>query len=132
MEIYNRDTIFIRWKCPNESWIKLNCDGAHYKFVDLARCGGLLRDSNDQWIQGRTQKIGTCDSLHAEMWGMYVGLELARRKGVTHLIVESDSKILIDMVTGRCKLNGATPILLRRIQELISMDWQTQFSHTWR
>jgi hypothetical protein len=66
------------------------------------------------------------------MWGMYVGLELARRKGVTHLIVESNSKILIDMVTGRCKLNGATPILLRRIQELISMDWQTQFSHMWR
>ncbi|CAJ2642253.1 unnamed protein product [Trifolium pratense] len=126
------ETIFIRWKCPNEGWIKLNCDGAHKKSMDLAGCGGLLRDSDGRWIQGYTQKIGTCDSLHAEMWGMYAGMELARRKGITHLIVESDSKLLIDMVTGRCNLNGATPIMIRRIQELINMNWQTQFQHTWR
>ncbi|MCI40821.1 hypothetical protein A2U01_0062054, partial [Trifolium medium] len=36
------------------------------------------------------------------------------------------------MVTGRCNLNGDTPILIRRIQELINMDRQTQFQHTWR
>ncbi|MCH81663.1 hypothetical protein A2U01_0002454, partial [Trifolium medium] len=33
------ETIFIRWKCPNEGWIKLNCDGAHKKSVDLAGSG---------------------------------------------------------------------------------------------
>ncbi|MCI85796.1 ribonuclease H, partial [Trifolium medium] len=36
--------------------------------MDLAGCGGLLRDSNGQWIHGYTQKIGACDALHAEMW----------------------------------------------------------------
>jgi hypothetical protein len=74
------DTIFIQWKCPNEGWVKFDCDGAHKKSVDLAGCGGLLRDSNGQWIQGYTQKIRTCDALHAEMWGIYARLELPRRK----------------------------------------------------
>jgi hypothetical protein len=59
------------------------------------------------------------------MRGIYAGLKLAIRKGVT-------LSFLIDMVTGRCILNGATPILIRRIQEFISMDWQTQFQHKWR
>jgi len=43
---------------------------------------------------------------------------MENREGFTHLIVESDSKLLIDMVTWSCKLNGHTPILVRRIQDL--------------
>ncbi|MCH80855.1 ribonuclease H protein, partial [Trifolium medium] len=57
------------------------------------------------------------------------GMELAERQGVTQLIVESDSKVLIDMVTGNCNLNGATSILICRIQDLISRNWQIQFKH---
>jgi hypothetical protein len=66
-----KDIVFIGWKRPPESWIKLNCDGAYKESVDLVGCGGLLRDSDGRWIQGYTQKIGACDALHAEMWGMY-------------------------------------------------------------
>jgi ribonuclease HI len=127
-----KDTVFIGWKRPPEGWIKLNCDGAYKESVDLAGCDGLLRDSDVQWIQGYTRKIGALDALHAEMWGMYAGMTLARRQGITQLIVESDFKLLIDMVTWRCNLNGATPILIRRIQENINFDWWILFRHTWR
>ncbi|MCH84072.1 ribonuclease H, partial [Trifolium medium] len=58
---------------------------------------------------GYTQKIVTCDMFHAEMWGMYEGVKLARRRGVTHLLVESDSTLLTNMVTERCNLSGAIP-----------------------
>jgi hypothetical protein len=34
------------------------------------------------------------NALHAEMWGLYIEMELTRRQGVTHLHVESDSKVL--------------------------------------
>ncbi|GAU33771.1 hypothetical protein TSUD_393330 [Trifolium subterraneum] len=96
-----KDTIFVGWKQPPEGWIKLNCDGAYKESLDLAGCGSLLRDSNGQWIHGYTQKIGACDAMYAEMWGI-------------------------------CNLNGATPILIRRIKGLIDFDWQIQFKHTWR
>jgi len=36
-------------------------------------CGGLFRDSNGRWIKGYTKKIGACDALHAEIWGLYLG-----------------------------------------------------------
>jgi ribonuclease HI len=78
-------------------------------------CGGLFRDSYGRWLKEYTQKIGTCDVLYAEMWRMYTGM--ARRQGFTQLIVESDSKLLIDMVSRSCKLNGNTPILGRRIRD---------------
>jgi hypothetical protein len=44
----------------------------------------------------------------------------------------SDSKALIDMITGKVKINGNPPILIRRIQELLKLNWQVHFNHTWR
>jgi ribonuclease HI len=57
---------------------------------------------------------------------------MARRQGFTHLLVESDSKLLIDMVTESCKLNGNTHILVRRIRNFANLHRRVAFKHTWR
>jgi len=38
------------------------------------------------------------------MWEMYEGLKIARRQGFLQLIVESDSKLLVDVVTTTASL----------------------------
>jgi len=73
-----------------------------------------------------------CDSFHAEMWGMYLGLDLAWRETTTHLIMESDSKILVDMITENCNFGGTTPTLVKRIRQLLSLSWTVKITHTWR
>ncbi|KAK2359284.1 SKP1 protein [Trifolium repens] len=104
------ETIFIGWRRPREGWVKLNCDGSQNDRLGLASCGGLLRNSDGTWLKGYSRKLGICDVLHAEMWGMYLGLDLARREGIMQLYVESDSKILIDMVTDKIKFKGNIPL----------------------
>jgi len=66
----------------------------------------------------------------ATMWGMYLGLEMAWRKHISQLIVESDYKILIDLVTENCNFSGSVPILVQRIRKLLALDWRVQFHHT--
>jgi len=44
---------------------------------------------------------------------------MAWREGISHLIVESDSKVLIDMVTNNRKINGTISSLVQRIQEIL-------------
>jgi len=105
-----------------EGWVKLNCDGVHKSSVSLSGCGGLLRDSNVNCLNNYARKIGSCDALHVEMWGMYIGVDMARRQGITHLQVESDSKVLVNMVTGKCNINGNVPTLIRRIRDLKNMS----------
>lgn len=124
------DTIYIGWKKPHEDYVKLNSNGAYKEPLDLAGCGGLFRDAISQWITGYARKIGTCDASHAEMWDMYEGLKIARRQGFLQLIVESDSKLLVDMVTGNYKLSGATPILIHRLCDLIDLPWNVHINHT--
>jgi len=36
------------------------------------------------------------------------------------------------MVTGSCKFSGAILTLMRRIHNLLALDWHVQFHHTWR
>jgi len=67
-------------------------------------CGNLLWDANDTWIKGFLRKVATCDALHAEIWGMYVGLELALKDDISQLCVESYSIFVIDMVTNKAKI----------------------------
>ncbi|KAK2452886.1 TMV resistance protein N [Trifolium repens] len=115
VNIRHYDTIFIGWKRHREGWIKLNCDGAHKDSLGLVVCGGLFRNSDGRWIKGYSRKIGTCDALSDEMWGMYLGMQLSWRQGFHHLQVESGSKSLVDMITGNVKFNGNPPTLVRRI-----------------
>ena len=68
----------------------------------------------------------------SEMWGMYLGLEVSWRDGISQLCVESESKLLIDMITNNCKMNGTTPVLIRRIQNILNRNWWIQVHHTLR
>jgi ribonuclease HI len=129
---HQRESVYIGWRRPSNGWVKLNCDGACKGKGELAGCGGILRQSDGRWIKGFSRKIGACDALHAEMWGLYLGLDMAWSEGLSHVIIESDSKVLIDMVTNNCKINGTIPSLVRRIQEILQRDWHTQVIHTWR
>ncbi|GAU24728.1 hypothetical protein TSUD_355570 [Trifolium subterraneum] len=130
---YNQhETIFIGWRKPREGWVKLNCDGSQNDGLGLVGCSGLLRNSDGNWLKGYSRKLGNCDALHAEMWSMYLGLDLARRVGIMHLHVESDSKVLIDMVTKKINSKGNLPTLVHHIRQLLDLNWQVQLSHTWR
>lgn len=62
-----REVKYIHWKAPEDGWIKLNSDGAYKGGLNMAGCGGLLRDSFGNWIKGFTRKLGRCDAIHAEM-----------------------------------------------------------------
>jgi len=125
---HQNETIYIGCMRPPIGWIKLNCYGAWKGSDTLAGCGGLIRNSNGKWIKDYFTQIGMCDVFHAEMWGMCLGLDVTWRLNNTHLVVESDSNILIDMITENCNFSGTTPTLVRRIRKLLS--WTIKISHT--
>lgn len=56
-----------------------------------------------------------CDALTAEMWMMLHETELAWRNKIINLVIESDSKVLIDMFNQEIGNNHNFSILDRRI-----------------
>ncbi|MCI03547.1 hypothetical protein A2U01_0024587 [Trifolium medium] len=59
-------------------------------------------------------------------------MDMAWNERIPQLIMESDSKILIDIVTDNYKFSGLVPTLVQRIRNLEALEWRVQFCHTWR
>lgn len=89
-------------------------------------------DSTGKWLYGYARKLGSCDAIHAEMWDMWVGISLTRQRGITKLVVESDSKTLVDMLAYDGGDNSDHYLLVKRIKKLLSGTWDIQAMHTWR
>ncbi|AES65483.1 hypothetical protein MTR_2g039950 [Medicago truncatula] len=65
--LYDTLTIYIGWDRTQIGWFKLKIDGT-WKICDtLARCRGLLRNSDGRWIKGYTEKIESCDAFHVKL-----------------------------------------------------------------
>ncbi|GAU39340.1 hypothetical protein TSUD_60910 [Trifolium subterraneum] len=83
----------------------------------------LMKDGSSLTVMTLTKVLLICHD---------VADSSATTTGVTHLQVESDSKVLVDLVTGNCKVNRRIPTLIRRIRALKNLDWQVQINHIWR
>ena len=71
--IYKQDNTLIEFMYMLK---KLNGDSACKGGGESSSCGGLFRSSDGRWLKGYIRKVGVCDALHVELWGMYLGLEM--------------------------------------------------------
>ncbi|BFG24885.1 hypothetical protein CerSpe_111590 [Prunus speciosa] len=83
----------LAWEPPRDGYFKLNVDGCHRR--GLIGAGGVIRDSEGKWIAGFAVNLGKGGVLEAELQGLYHGLKLVVQKGISHVLVESDSEIAI-------------------------------------
>ncbi|CAL1356848.1 unnamed protein product [Linum trigynum] len=122
----------VGWVAPPNGWMKLNSDGAAQGINGLATAGGVLRDKNDNWKGGFCCKIGTGSAILAELWGIHQGLILARNHGVQFLILETNSKLAIDLIKNREDPVHPHSTILNAIRRLLTQDWVVQLVHTYR
>ncbi|KAL4296041.1 hypothetical protein GQ457_12G028380 [Hibiscus cannabinus] len=80
----------IPWQNPKHGCLCLNVDGAVSLNTGKVTIGGLLRDTAGNFIFGFSKYIGFTNSLHAELWALYVGLQLAWDHGVNFLQIQTD------------------------------------------
>ncbi|CAL1353808.1 unnamed protein product [Linum trigynum] len=122
----------IGWTSPPIGWYKLNTDGAAQSNPGIITAGGVLRDHNGDWVGGFCSKIGTGTALLAELWGILQGLDLAWRKGIQFLILESNSQLALQIIDNRRDSVHPHATLLGAIRRLLAKEWVVQLVHTYR
>lgn len=60
--------------------------------------GGVIRNNLGHWIKGYAGCVGHGNSLLAELWAIYHGLLVAFNAGCSHLILESDCLLAIQLI----------------------------------
>jgi ribonuclease HI len=121
----------IAWQSPEDGWICLNTDGAS-KSGEIAGCGGLLRNSHGQWINGFSRNLGRCSAYIAELWGVLEGLRLARASGISKLQVHVDSQVVVHTINNTKDGSFVGWRLIKEIRRMLELDWEVKVCHSYR
>lgn len=121
----------IRWFCLKPELVKLNVDGAH-NVKGLSGCGGLICDKEGNWVGGLSKCVGRCSPLMAELWGIHDGLKMMVERGFVKVMVESDSKLVVDIVNKVKSHNLAMSNLVLQIHGYMELLEIVEIHHIYR
>ncbi|CAL1409286.1 unnamed protein product [Linum trigynum] len=127
-----RSEELIGWKPPPVGWLKLNTDGAAQGHGGEIGAGGVIRNSNGDWIKGFVCRIGAGSVIMAELWGILRGINLARRMGIEFLIIESDSRLALDLIQQPHDPTHLHASILADIRRTLAQNWVVQLVHSYR
>lgn len=123
---------WVAWLPPQPGFVKMNSDGARNSNSSLASAGGLIRDCEGRWIVGFTTNIGRASSFTAELWGFREGLIVARQRGFTHLIAESDSETLVNIIDKNSVSGSLVSTMVADCKALTRQFQEFRIRHTLR
>ena len=63
-------SVQVRWHPPSENWFRLNSNGSSMGNLGRVGGGGIIRDSNGDWVSGYARAIGHTASVTAELWAL--------------------------------------------------------------
>lgn len=118
----------IKWKTPDEDWMKVNIDGTVCKVLGIAMTGGLIRDKDGIWQTGFIRKISNCSDLMAEPWAMIDGLQIVWNFGFKKVILEMDSKEALQVLQ-RTNSEHYGSTVTSSIKSLLKRNWTVHLSH---
>ncbi|KAL3522371.1 hypothetical protein ACH5RR_015205 [Cinchona calisaya] len=68
---------------------------------------------------------------YAEFWSIRFGLQIAKEKGLNKLILESDSKVVIDLLNNNCEIPPHVRALIADYRSYC-LGIQGRFQHSYR
>ena len=113
-------------------WVKLNVDGSRKSEMDAISAGGVIRSDSKNWLAGFALNKGSGIVIEAEMWGVYEGLKLVWRAGFRRVLVESDSKYVVMLLTNPTPLNHPLLNIIEDCKKLIDQNWSCTVHHIYR
>lgn len=117
----------IAWKPPPSDSLKLNFDDS--VIASTGAAGFVIRKDFGQLVIASSTKLGHVNVLMAEAAGLRLGLLHARRLGLHSILVEGDSKILIDCLLGITHVTWRIITLVHDIKQLAQHFNVISFKH---
>ncbi|CAI9755139.1 unnamed protein product [Fraxinus pennsylvanica] len=94
----HKKSIDVTWEKPDIGWTKLNYDGSCKCKTGKSSIGGIFRNHNAEFLLGYAESIGNSNSMIAEFAALRRGLELVLENGWNDILLEGDSKSLVDII----------------------------------
>ncbi|CAN1165036.1 Putative ribonuclease H protein At1g65750, partial [Linum perenne] len=119
----------IGWRLAAEGWFTLNTNGSFHPTTKAATAGGILRDDQGRFVSAFASKLGSCSVVRAEICGVVEGMSLAWEKGIHKLRIQSDSTLVVSLLSRDSQTNHQFATLVWRFKELLVREWEITINH---
>ncbi|XP_070055486.1 uncharacterized protein [Nicotiana tomentosiformis] len=121
----------VRWNKPQEGWLKLNVDGCSKGNPGSSSRDGIIRDNVRFFVLAYAGYYGESSNNLAEAKAILHGLNLCISRGFWHIIMESDSQLMVNLINNKMKAPWQIKDIIDQIIELFSRG-NFIFVHTYR
>jgi len=97
-------------------------DGCSKGNPGVAGVGGVIRDAMGRWIVSFALNIGISKLVGVELWSITDGLKLAWSKGFHKIILESDSTLMVELITKDKFITDKNYNLIMQARDLLAKD----------
>lgn len=122
----------IRWSPPHTGAVKVNVDGSATGNPGPADYGGLLQDSDGNWILGFKGSVGITQILFAELRGILQGLKIAWENGFRQVFCDCDCMKAIRLITLGVEEFHIYGAIIAEIRQMLHWNWNVQIAHVYR
>jgi hypothetical protein len=85
------------WQKPPQGWYKCNIDAGFHRDINKVSTSWCVRDYLGRFVMAETTWVeGSCSVLEGEAVALCEALQALQLRGITHVMIESDSKSLVD------------------------------------
>lgn len=118
------DPVCFTWTSPPTSFAKLNVDGSFLPNSSVMGSGGIIRDTNGDWVVGFSCFEGNGNVLMAKLLAVKRGLLLAWDERLRQIIYETDSAEVIHMlhVEWISNFHSFSQVIME-IDDLLKRSW---------
>jgi ribonuclease HI len=108
----------------------VHCDGAARGNPGPAGIGAVVRGPRNRVLARVSEGIGVATNNVAEYRAVVAGLQCAAEAGATHVLLRSDSKLLIEQLAGRFRVKNPTLVRLHgEVRAILGRFEDVQFEH---
>lgn len=112
--------------------VKLNVDGSSIGNPGPSGFGGLIRNSNGEWLFGFYGSCGFTTNVNAELHAIDHGLRSTWDAGYKDIICESASLLALQLIEGDVPSTHPHAPLISHIKEYRNQSWKLAFTHILR
>jgi hypothetical protein len=92
------EACLVSWKPPSGATVKLNVDGSSLGNPGCSGFGGLICDTNGNWLLGFSGSCGITTNINAELQAIFYSLEKAWCYGYRYVEYESDCQLALKLI----------------------------------
>jgi ribonuclease HI len=114
------DRSSLQWQHPPNGILKCNVDASFYNLAGATGWGWILRDYRGQFkLAGTNILHSPLNVLEGEAMALKEAMEEMIHRGLSHVIFESDSKVVVDAIASRQVGVSEFSIVISHIQSLL-------------